>query len=295
MTVEWDAEHLTKLRGRTVIVTGATGGIGRVVSRRLGEAGAQVTLAVRDETRGREMAAKIPNAQVQVLDLADLSSVQRFAREWDGPIDILINNAGIMMTPAGTTADGAELQFGVNHLGHFALTNLLMPMITGRVLTVTSKAHIFGRVDLEDPHWRRRRYRAMGAYAQSKLANLLFVRGLQRRLRASGSRLSLATDPGFADTNLARHSGRPVLDRLMAIGNRVGAQSAEQGALPVLAAAVEDLPPGAWVGPGGGLGMRGQPTLIKWPKSVLNAPLAERLWEVSVAETGVDFPAAAIN
>lgn len=295
MTFGWDAELLTKLQGRTVVVTGATGGIGRVVSQRLGEAGAQVTLAVRDEIRGQKMAAKIPNAQVKTLDLADLSSVRRFAREWDGPIDVLINNAGIMMTPADTTVDGAELQFGVNHLGHFALTNLLVPMITDRVVTVTSKAYVFGRVDLEDPHWRQRRYRTMGAYAQSKLANLLFVRGLQRRLRASGSRLSLATDPGFADTNLARNSGRPVLDRVMAIGNRVGAQSPEQGALPVLAATVEDLPPGAWVGPGGAMGMRGRPALTKWPKQALDVSLAERLWELSSAETGIDFPASAVN
>lgn len=277
------------MHGRSVVLTGATGGIGQVVAERLSAAGAKVTLAVRDVDCGRRLSASLRRSDVRKLDLADLSTVHRFAAEWRGPIDVLINNAGVMMLPHGTTADGAELQFGVNHLGHFALTNLLLPYITDRVVTVTSKAHMFGRLDLDDPHWRGRRYRPMGAYAQSKLANLLFTQELQTRLSESGSRLAVVADPGFAATGIARHTEHPGLDLLMRLGNRVGAQSAAAGARPVLAAASRDVPRAAWVGPDKVMGMRGNPTLVQWPRSTSDPRLAQRLWALSVQETGVDF------
>ncbi|TDT30105.1 SDR family NAD(P)-dependent oxidoreductase [Naumannella halotolerans] len=289
MTLAVDDRDLTSLAGRSVVLTGATGGIGKVVARRIGDAGAAVTLAVRDQVRGRELAAQIPGAEVRHLDLGDLSSVRRFADEWRGPIDVLINNAGLMMIPQATTVDGFEKQLGTNHLGHFALTNLLAPHLTGRVVTVVSKAHMFGRVSFDDPHWRRRRYSPMGAYAQSKLAGLLFTQELQRRFSATGSRLAVAADPGFAATGIARHTERPLLDGLLAVGTRVAAQTPEDGARPVIAAAVASVAPAAWIGPGGLFGMRGSPALVSWPRSASDVNVARSLWELSAAETGVDY------
>ncbi|WP_246293036.1 SDR family NAD(P)-dependent oxidoreductase [Naumannella cuiyingiana] len=277
------------MRGRSVILTGATGGLGRVIAKRLGEAGARITLAVRDVGRGRELAARIPGSQVRELDLADLSSVRRFAESWDRRIDVLINNAAVMMVPEGRTADGAELQIGTNHLGHFALTNLLLPAITDRVVTVVSKAHVFGRIDLDDLHWRRRRYSPMGAYAQSKLANLLFTRELQRRLAATGSRLALAADPGFAATDLARHTERPLLDVFLGVGIRLAAQGVERSARPILAATAADVGPATWIGPDGPFGLRGRPAVVRWPPATTDTYLGQRLWDLSARETGTDF------
>ncbi len=173
-----------------VIVTGANSGIGRAAATVMAAAGAQVTLAVRNLEKGQAAAAAIPGkTEVRELDLADLASVRKFVAEWDGEIHLLINNAGVMIPPLSRTADGFELQFGTNHLGHFALTNLLLPHISGRVVTVSSSMHKVGRIDFDDLNWERRRYHRWPAYGQSKLANLLFTKELQRRLSASGSPL----------------------------------------------------------------------------------------------------------
>ena len=197
------------------------------------------------------------------LDLARLDSVQAFAAETTEPFDVLINNAGVMALPFGRTADGFEMHLGVNHLGPFALTNLLLPMITDRVVTVSSGAHRMGPIDLEDLNWERRRYRRWDAYGQSKLANLLFTLELERRLRATGSKVrALAAHPGYSATNLQSHYGNPVVDRLMGLGNRIFAQSAEMGALPIVYAATQDLPGGSYVGPDGRRETRGWPTLV---------------------------------
>ena len=195
------------MTGRTVVVTGANSGIGRAAARALAADGARVVLAVRDPTKGCAAAATMTgDVSVRQLDLADLASVRAFAEDVTETIDVLINNAGLMLPPFGRTTDGFELQFGTNHLGHFALTNLLLPRIRGRVVTVSSNGHRAGTLDFDDLNWERRPYRAFPAYAQSKLANLLFTAELHRRLTEAGSPvLATAAHPGMAATNLLGH------------------------------------------------------------------------------------------
>ena len=263
-STRWTSADLPLQEGRTVIVTGANSGIGLPTAQAFAEAGARVVLAVRDMAKGEVAAGSIPGAcEVRKLDLADLTSVRAFANGWRGEVDVLINNAGVMRTPERRTADGFELQIGTNHLGHFALTNLLLPQITDRVVTVASGAHRGGSISLDDLNWERRSYERWAAYQQSKLANLLFTLELQRRLTAAGSRVrALAAHPGYAATNLQFRSERGLENRLMAIGNRLFAQSDEAGARPTLFAATQDLPGASYVGPDGFGEHRGYPTLV---------------------------------
>ena len=253
-------------------------------------------LAVRDEAKGRNAAKAMPgpgSAEVAVLDLASLDSVRAFARDWSRqPIDLLINNAGVMIPPLSRTADGFELQFGTNHLGHFALTNLLLPNVTGRVVTVSSSAHRYGRIDFDDLNWEHRRYRAWRAYGQSKLANLLFTAELQRRLTEAGSPvLSMAAHPGYAATNLQSHSDSRLMEFAMGtLGNRLIAQDAASGALPTLYAATADLPGNTFAGPSGFGGRRGAPAPCARSGAASDAEVARRLWQVSESLTGVRFP-----
>lgn len=281
--------------GRTVVVTGANSGLGLATTRALAAAGARVVMAVRDVARGEQAAATVDgDVEVRQLDLADLDSVRAFAAAWTGDLDVLVNNAGIMMVPAGVTGDGFELHFGTNHLGHFALTNLLLPHVTDRVVTVASTMHRVGSIDLDDLNWQRRPYSATAAYGRSKLANLLFTLELQRRLTAAGSRVrALAAHPGWAATNLQGRSQNWLYDRAMKLGNLVLAQSDEDGALPTLAAAVRDLPGGSYLGPSGLNEMRGTPTLVGRTPSASDPELARRLWTASAELTGVDLPAPA--
>jgi NAD(P)-dependent dehydrogenase (short-subunit alcohol dehydrogenase family) len=292
MTSTWTTADIPSQAGRTVVVTGANSGLGLATARALAAAGASVVLAVRDVGRGEQAAAGLPGSvEVRRLDLADLSSVREFAAGWAGALDVLINNAGIMMVPFGRTADGFELQFGTNHLGHFALTNLLLPSITERVVTLSSGLHRSGQIVLDDLNWDRRPYSASGAYGQSKLANLLFTLELQRRLTVAGSAVrATAAHPGYAATNLQGRSGNRLKDAAMAVGNRVVAVSGEQGALPTLFAAVAEVPGGSYAGPDGPL-MRGVPTLTGRSPAASDADLARRLWTASAEATGVDFPA----
>jgi NAD(P)-dependent dehydrogenase (short-subunit alcohol dehydrogenase family) len=294
MPNRWTAADIPSQTGRTVVVTGANSGLGLVTARELARAGAHVVLAVRDQSRGEQAAASIDGeVTVARLDLADLASVRAFAAAWTGDLDVLINNAGIMMVPAGVTADGFELQFGTNHLGHFALTNLLLPHITDRVVTLSSSLHRSGAIDLTDLNWQRRPYSATGAYSQSKLANLLFTLELQRRLDAAGSRVrALGAHPGWAATNLQGRTGSRLTDGAMKLGNLLVAQSDERGALPTLAAATRDLPGGSYLGPDGFQEMRGYPTLVGRTATAADPELARRLWEESARLTGVDYPAA---
>jgi len=216
--------------------------------------------------------------------------VREFAAAWDGELDLLINNAGVMAPPLSRTAEGFELQFGTNHLGHFALTNLLLEHVSGRVVTVASGAHHMGSIDLDDLNWERRRYSAWRAYGQSKLANLLFTAELQRRLTDAGSTvLATAAHPGYAATNLQFHSGRRALDLLSALGNRVIAQDEQAGAQPTLYAAVADVPGNSYAGPDGLLEMRGKPKLVGRSKAAKDADVARRLWDASEELTGVRF------
>jgi NAD(P)-dependent dehydrogenase (short-subunit alcohol dehydrogenase family) len=274
-----------------VIVTGATSGVGRATVAALAGAGARLVLAVRNQAKGDVVAADLgrdrPETRVEVrtLDLADLSSVRRFATDWTDPVDVLINNAGVMATRRTETVDGFELQLGTNHLGHFLLTTLLLPQITDRVVTVASDAHRWAHLDLEDPQWERRRYRAFGAYGQSKLANLLFTLELDRRLRSSGRR-AIAVHPGWVRSNIGigeHGSAAATLSR--GLGSVFG-QTAEDGARPSLVAATGDLPGGSYVGPDGRSGNRGTPTLIGRSSEAADAVLAARLWALSAQLTG---------
>jgi NAD(P)-dependent dehydrogenase (short-subunit alcohol dehydrogenase family) len=291
-SARWTASDMPSLQGRTVVVTGANSGLGLIAARAFGRAGARVVLAVRNAEKGAAAAATVPgNAEVRALDLSDLAAVRAFAEDWDGDLDILVNNAGVMAVPQQRTKDGFELQIGTNHLGHFALTNLLLPAITDRVVTISSFAHRTGKIRLDDLNFEHGRYGRWTAYGQSKLANLLFTRELQRRLTAAGAPVrALAAHPGYASTNLQSHTGSGLQSALMAVTNRVVAQSAEMGALPVLYAATQDLPGDTYVGPGGLHEMRGHPAIAGRAKAALDEATARRLWEVSEELTGVRFP-----
>jgi NAD(P)-dependent dehydrogenase (short-subunit alcohol dehydrogenase family) len=283
------------MTGRTVIVTGANSGIGRAAARALAGAGAHVVLAVRNLDKGQAAAADMPGeTEVRLLDLASLASVREFAGAWKGEVDLLINNAGVMVPPLTYTVDGFELQFGTNHLGHFALTNLLLEQVTGRVVTVSSTGHRIGSMDFDDLNWEHKRYLAWRAYGQSKLANLLFTAELQRRLTAAGSDvLATAAHPGYAATNLQFGSGHRIGDLLGSIGNRLLAQDEDGGALPTLYAAVADIPGNSFAGPGGFMEQRGPAKLVGRSGAARDAEVARRLWDVSEELTGVRFPLGA--
>jgi len=288
----WTAADLPDLHGRTAIVTGANSGIGRVAALELARAGAAVTLAVRDTSKGEAAAAGMTgDVTVRELDLADLTSVRSFAEGTRGPVDILVDNAGIMATPDRRTADGFELQFGTNHLGHFALTNLLLPQIADRVVVVSSDLHRNGRIDLDDLNFERRPYKPWTAYSQSKLANLLFVLELERRLTAAGSAVrATAAHPGYAATNLQGGTGSWFTNLAGSVGNLLIAQSDTMGALPTLYAATADLPGGTYIGPDGFRHMRGHPTVDTPAPQALDGDVARRLWDRSEQLTGVSWP-----
>ncbi|MFF2088665.1 oxidoreductase [Nocardia sp. NPDC058176] len=278
---KWTTADLPDQTGRTIIVTGANSGLGAATARALSAAGARVILACRNVAKAEQVAASLSGeTEVRALDLANLNSVRAFADSIDR-VDVLINNAGVMALPLGRTADGFEMQFGTNYLGHFALTNLLLDRITDRVVTVASGAHRIGKINLDDPNWERRRYDRWLAYGQSKLANLSFAYELQRRLAGEGSAVvSVAAHPGYAATDLMSHT-ETVQDKFMWLGNRLFAQSAEQGALPSLFAATADIEPGAFYGPDGFLGLRGYPTRSGSNAASKDRVLAGELWELS--------------
>lgn len=285
----WTAADLPSFAQRTVVITGANSGLGAVTARELARRGATVIMAVRDTRKG-EAAARTMAGQVEVreLDLQDLSSVRRFADGVSGA-DVLINNAGIMAVPYALTVDGFESQIGTNHLGHFALTNLLLPRLTDRVVTVSSMAHWPGRINLEDLNWRSRRYSPWLAYSQSKLANLLFISELQRRLTAAGSPLrALAAHPGYSHTNLQGASGRKLGDALMSAATRVVATDADFGARQTLYAASQDLPGDTFVGPRFGYLGRTQP--VGRSRRAKDAGMAAALWALSEQLTKTEFP-----
>ncbi len=278
------------MTGRRVVVTGANSGIGAIAARELARAGAHVVLAVRGSARGEAAARTMPGStEVRRLDLADLASVHAFAAAWDGPLDILINNAGVMAVAQDRTADGFELQLGTNHLGPFALTNLLLEHVTDRVVTVASAAHRPAKIDFEDLNGEQD-YSRWRAYGQSKLANLLFTLELQRRLDEAGSPVSAhAAHPGWAATSLQGHASSRFERVAMAIGNIVIAQSDEMGALPTLYAATQNLPGASYTGPGGPQELRGHPKAAGRSIAAGDRDVAKRLWEVSAALTGVSF------
>ncbi|NSC21625.1 SDR family NAD(P)-dependent oxidoreductase [Streptomyces albus subsp. chlorinus] len=300
----WTARNIPDQSGRTAVVTGANSGIGFVTARELARRGARVVLACRSEERGqrardelvRELPEAKPRTELRRLDLGDLSSVRAFAKELpDDRVDLLVNNAGVMALPYGRTADGFETQFGVNHLGHFALTGLLLDRLLAarepRVVTVSSQLHALANIDLTDLN-SARSYRRWLAYARSKTANLLFTHELARRT-AGTPLVAAAAHPGYASTNLltarSRMEGRKVLERVIELGNRTVAQSAEAGALPTLYAATE---------PGVGADSFTGPRFLSWrggPAPSWRAPwtlsdeAAARLWAASERLTGVGY------
>ncbi|GAA3815787.1 oxidoreductase [Streptomyces phyllanthi] len=300
----WNATDIPDQKGRTAVVTGANSGIGYVTARELARRGARVVLACRSEARGTEaldrLGAEVPGAEAEFvrLDLGDLASVREFAatytRERDR-LDLLINNAGVMALPYGHTVDGFETQFGVNHLGHFALTGLLLPVLLGtpgaRVVTVSSGMHAVSNIDITDLN-SERRYRRWIAYGRSKTANLLFTHELARRVTAAGADLvAAAAHPGYAATNLQtaglKLEGRTAVERVVLIGNRYFAQSADAGALPTLyAATAPGVRPDSFTGPAL-LGWRGSPARSRRAGWTLNDRAGEMLWEESERLTGV--------
>lgn len=273
---KWTVSDLSEQTGRTVIVTGASSGLGLIVARELAAAGARVVLAVRDVAKGREVAEQMAGqTEVRELDVADLGSVRRFAAGWSGPIDVLVNNAGIMEVPLARTADGLESQFATNYFGPFALTGLLLPLITDRVVTVTSQLHRMGKVHLDDLNITDRPYKAAVVYEDSKLAEVLFSLELQRRLDASGSPVrSVLAHPGIASTNLARHAASGKVTHAL----RFLFNDPATGALSILFAATQDVPGNSYIGPRGPASMKGHPAIGKAASVGRDADTARRLW-----------------
>ncbi|HZZ51277.1 MAG TPA: oxidoreductase [Pseudonocardia sp.] len=242
-------------------------------------------------TKGRDAVAGLTgNLEVRSLDLADLSSVAEFCLGWEGTIDVLINNAGVMAVPRGLTADGFETQLGTNHLGHFALTARLLPHITDRVVTMSSVMHRIGKIRLTDPNFSRG-YQRWLAYGQSKLANLMFAYELQHRLLADGSTVrSMAAHPGYSSTNLQSHT-ESIQDRMMGLGNALFAQSAQAGVLPELYAATDaDLPGGSYIGPDGPGELRGNPRPVGSSAASHDRRVQRELWALSERMTETRFP-----
>lgn len=283
----WTPEQLPDLAGRRIVITGAASGIGLAAARVLAARGAE--LVVGEVALERARAAIDFPADLRRLDLADPASIREFAAGLPGPIDALVNNAGIMGVPLERTRGGIERHLAVNHLGHFALTGRLLDRIVGRVVTVSSDAHRFGRLRLDDPG-AERGYLPLLAYADSKLANLLFAGELARRLQAAGSTVrSIAVHPGFVDTPIQARSGRPLQDRAARLLVRLAAQSAQQGAWPILYALAADLPSDACIGPDGPLGLRGHPVAARRARRARDRRLAEQLWALSEQLTGLRY------
>jgi NAD(P)-dependent dehydrogenase (short-subunit alcohol dehydrogenase family) len=305
----WTASDIPDLAGKTALVTGANSGLGFATSLELARHGAEVHLACRDRSKAEAAAssirAEVPSAALELvdLDLADLSSVRATAaalRERCEGLHMLVNNAGVMALPHLRTADGFELQLGVNHLGHFALTGLLLDRLSrtggARVVTVSSLMHKFGRIRFDDLHAERRRYGRWSAYCQSKLANLMFTLELHRRLEAASiDIIAAAAHPGYAATELqaagARLEGSRFKAAFMRFGNRLLGQPAARGALPTLyAATAADVHGGDFFGPGGFAALRGAPDKAAPSARALDAEAASRLWAASAEATGVTFP-----
>lgn len=299
----WSSKDIPDQSGRTAVVTGANSGLGLVTALELARRGARVIMAVRSTDKGeaaaQEIRGEVARAELEVraLDLSSLESVQAFANDLDldgGRLDLLINNAGIMMTPQQTTHDGHELQFGTNHLGHFALTGLLLDQVqsaeAGRVVTLSSIEHKSGHIEFDDLQ-SQNGYAPRKAYQQSKLANALFGVELDRRLRAAGSSaISVLAHPGYSATNLQSTGPTGVMKHLMSVGNRVIAQGADKGALPTLyAATAPDVEGGDYYGPDGFMEMRGSPTHVDVIDEAKDPGVARRLWEASEELTGVRY------
>jgi NAD(P)-dependent dehydrogenase (short-subunit alcohol dehydrogenase family) len=296
---KWDSSDILDQKDRVAIVTGSSSGIGYETARVLAEKKATVIVAVRNLKKGETVVQKIkashPHADLRVmeLDLASLTSVRNFAKKFEeeySRLDLLINNAGVMMPPYSKTADGFERQFGTNHLGHFALTGLLFDLINrtpgSRIVNVSSSAHHYGQLDFDDLNWEKRPYKKMRTYGDSKIANIYFTYELQRRLNGNGSdTLVTAAHPGWTATELQRHVG------VLGFLNHFFSQDITMGALPTLYAAVgEDVEGGDYYGPSGWREMKGYPKKVESNALSHDKEVAAKLWEFSEELTGVQFP-----
>jgi NAD(P)-dependent dehydrogenase (short-subunit alcohol dehydrogenase family) len=277
--------------GRRFVVTGASGGLGSETARVLAAAGAEVVLAVRNPEKGERAAAGMRGTvEVRRLDVADLSSVREFAAGI-GPVDVLVNNAGVLAVPHALTADGFETHLATNHLGHFALANLMLPQLSDRVVVISSDAHLRADLDLSDLTWQRREYKPFAAYATSKLANLLFLAELQRRLTASGSTLrAVGSHPGSTATAITANTGNAFKTWVGSWGHKIAGMPVQKGALTTLYAATMDLPGNSFIGPDGLLEMRGWPTGVGRSREASDPDLAKQLWTASEELTGVAYP-----
>ncbi|NJQ00212.1 SDR family NAD(P)-dependent oxidoreductase [Streptomyces zingiberis] len=292
MSKKWTLADVPDQSGRTYLITGAAGGIGLVATRELARAGAGVVMAVRDPAKGERAARSLGPVRGQIevreLDVSSLASIREFTRAWSGPLDVLINNAGIMMVPEAHTGDGLESQMATNYFGPFALTNTLLPHIGDRVVSISSQLHRMGRMRAEDLNGLNRRYNPWFAYCDSKLDLLLFSHELQRRLEAAHSPVrSVIAHPGIAKTGLVSHVGgvsgwlnglaRPLLNE------------ADNGGLPTLYAATQDVAPNAYVGPDGFGSIRGFPKVRKPSRAARKDKSAAALWDATIDIIGPEF------
>ena len=294
----WTADNIPDQKGRVAIVTGSSSGIGYETARVLANKNAQVILAVRNPEKGENALQKIKaqnenaNVEVMILDLANLQSVKKFADEFKkryDRLDLLINNGGVMIPPYTKTVDGFELQFGTNHLGHFALTCLLFDLIKktkdSRIVNVSSGAHRYGNINFDDLHWDNRKYKKWASYGDSKIANLYFTYELQRKLGQNGSEtIVTAAHPGWTATELQRHSA------FIKIISNISAMKIEQGALPIIRAATDDNAQGSnYFGPDGFMEMRGKPVKVESNKLSHDVAIAKKLWDVSEEMAACQF------
>lgn len=295
---KWDSQDVPDQKGRVAIVTGSSSGIGYETVRVLAAKNATVIIAVRNLEKGQLALGKIKSGQsdadvtVMELDLASLDSVRKFAEEFKksySQLDLLINNAGVMMPPYSKTADGFELQFGTNHLGHFALTGLLLDLIlkteNSRIVTVSSGASGAGNLDFDDLNWEKRKYKRMKTYGDSKIANLYFTYALQEKLGKAGSKtIALASHPGWTGTELQRHVG------IANFLNRFFSQNIDMGALPTLyGATAPDVVGSDYYGPSGWKEMKGYPKKVDSNELSHDKDIAKKLWDVSEELTKVKF------
>lgn len=297
----WTTADVDDQHGRTVVITGANSGIGLETARVFAARGASVVLACRDRGKATAAATTLPGGNVTTvdLDLGSLASIRRAAEELrsrHARLDLLINNAGLMMPPLGRTEDGFELQIGINHLGHFALTGLLLDRLLAtpgsRIVTVSSSAHRQGRIDIDDLQFQRRRYKPTTAYSQSKLANIMFTYELQRRLRAASAQpIAVAVEPGIVSTGLQRHVRGAMAVGVAAVGKLIGQPTAAAGALATLRAATDPAVQGAdYYAPNGRLlNASGHPVPSRSSSASHDVDTQRRLWEESERLTGVTY------
>lgn len=294
----WTVDNILDQKGRVVIVTGSSSGIGYETARVLANKNANVILAVRNSEKGENALQKIKaqnnnvNVEIMIFDLANLKSIKKFAGEFKQKferLDLLINNGGVMIPPYTKTVDGFELQFGTNHLGHFALTGLLFDLIkktkNSRIVNVSSGAHRYGNINFDDLHWDNRKYKKWASYGDSKIANLYFTYELQRKLRQNGSdTIVTAAHPGWTATELQRHSV------FIKIISNISAMKIVQGALPSLRAAIDEQALGGdYFGPDGWQEMKGFPVKVRSNKLSYDTEIAKKLWDVSEELTSVKY------